>query len=63
MKWGSGGMAGGTAAAALQPHLAPGVTGTAASDPPPPWGTKESEGLTGDVHCLIGKQGGGGRTS
>ena len=59
LKWGSGGMAGGKAAAALWLPLAPGVTGTA-TDPPPPRGAKESEGLTGDVHCLTGEQGGRG---
>ena len=36
LKWGSGGMVGGTAAAALRLPLTPGVTGTATSHPPPP---------------------------
>ena len=36
LKWGSGGMARGTAAEALRLLLAPGVTGTATNDPPPP---------------------------
>ena len=44
LKWGSGGMAGGKAAAALRLPLAPGVTGTATGDPPPPTG---NEGVRG----------------
>ena len=36
LQWGNGGMAGGTAAAALRLPLAPGVNGTATSEPPPP---------------------------
>ena len=42
LKWGSSGMAGGTAAAALRLPIAPGVTGTAAGEPPPPPGERRS---------------------
>ena len=36
LKWGSGGMARGTAATALRLPLVPGLNGTATSEPPPP---------------------------
>ena len=45
LKWGSGGMAGGTAAAALRLPLALGVTGTATIDPPPPPPPPANEGV------------------
>ena len=52
-EWGAGGMARGTAAATLRLPLAPGVTRTVAS-PPPPVEEAASTGRTGSVCRLTG---------
>ena len=59
LEWAGGGMAGGTAAAALRLPLAPGDR-DGGQRSPPPRGAEVSKGLTGNVRRLTGEQGGRG---